>query len=471
MIRGEGDEALGAHRVARIEHRTAGLRAAHRQILERHLRGSVLSDRHTRVRAGELDVDVADCRHADEISRARQEARERRRKRNRAARRHPHRRADHHLLGDEILVETIGERLLEPVAERRILDVCVERHHTRVGFAELGDGRPVRLPRGHLLAHRVGGRGDRFRRHDGARCGLGLRNLARKVRCGAAVRDRHELLLELRDRTIELFALLEWLAVPAVLPLDKRDALALDGAGEDHRRLSLDLARLVERVENRRQVVAVDDDRVPAERAPAALELLHVMLPHRRPALAEPVDVGEAAEAVEPVHRRDVGRFPHRPFRRLAVAEQHVRAVCRLDPPGVQRGADRRANPLAERSGRHVDERQPRRRMPLEIGIEPTQLQEVRSMEGARFGPRGVKNRRGVPLGQHEPIAVGILRVFRVEPHLGEEQRGHDFRHREAARRMSAAGFRRRAGRVDPQPRGDVLQRRNERRAINGHKE
>ena len=92
-------------------------------------------------------------------------------------------------------------------------------------------------------------------------------------------------------------------------------------------------------------------------------------------------------------------------------------------------------------------------------------------MEGARFGPRGVKNRRGVPLGQHEPIAVGILRVFRVEPHLGEEQRGHDFRHREAARRMSAAGFRRRAGRVDPQPRGDVLQRRNERRAINGHKE
>ena len=38
----------------------------------------------------------------------------------------------------------------------------------------------------------------------------------------------------------------------------------------------------------------------------------------------------------------DVGRFPHRAFRRLAVAEQHVGPVVGLDPPRVQRACRRR---------------------------------------------------------------------------------------------------------------------------------
>ena len=69
----------------------------------------------------------------------------------------------------------------------------------------------------------------------------------------------------------------------------------------------------------------------------------------------------------------DVGRLPDRSFRRLAVAEQHVGAVVRADAPRVQRDADAGAQPLAERSGRDVDQRQPRRRMPFEIRIEPPQ--------------------------------------------------------------------------------------------------
>ena len=40
--------------------------------------------------------------------------------------------------------------------------------------------------------------------------------------------------------------------------------------------------------------------------------------------------------------RGDVGRFPHRAFGRLAVAEQHVGAVVGLDAARVQRDADRR---------------------------------------------------------------------------------------------------------------------------------
>jgi len=50
---------------------------------------------------------------------------------------------------------------------------------------------------------------------------------ARETRSGTALGHRHELLFQLRERAIELLALLERLAVPALLGLDKRHALAL----------------------------------------------------------------------------------------------------------------------------------------------------------------------------------------------------------------------------------------------------
>jgi hypothetical protein len=62
-----------------------------------------------------------------------------------------HRRADHHLLGDEVLVEAIRQHLLELVAEGGVLHVGVERDDTRVGFAELGERRAVRLARRDLI--------------------------------------------------------------------------------------------------------------------------------------------------------------------------------------------------------------------------------------------------------------------------------------------------------------------------------
>ena len=75
--------------------------------------------------------------------------------------------------------------------------------------------------------------------------------------------------------------------------------------------------------------------------------------------------------------RGDVGRFPDRAFGRLAVAEQHVGAVVGLDAARVQRDADRGADALAERAGRDVDERQPRRRMAFEIRVDLAQLQQL----------------------------------------------------------------------------------------------
>ncbi len=68
---------------------------------------------------------------------------------------------------------------------------------------------------------------------------------------------------------------------------------------------------------------------------------LHLMVELRRLALAEAVDVDHAAQVVELVVERDVGRFPDRSFRHLAVAEDDVGAVVGSDAPRVERRADR----------------------------------------------------------------------------------------------------------------------------------
>ena len=294
-------------------------------------------------------------------------------------------------------------------------------------------------------------------------------NPRREVRGALSLRLRHELFVELRERAIEFLALLERLAVPAVLAFDERHAFAFQRARQDHRRLTFGRLRFRERVEDLRDVVTVDHDGVPAERLPAALELPHVVLPHRRAALAERVDVGDAAQILELVQRRDIRRFPHGALGRLAVAQEHIGSVVGLDAARVQRRADRRADALTERAGGDVDERQPRRRMTFEIRPDLAQLHQLGAIEGAGFGPRRVQNRRRVPLRQDEAIAVRILRILWIEPHLRKKESGHQIRHRHAARRVAAAGFRRGPHGIDPQSSGDIFQSGNERRAINGH--
>ena len=241
MIGRERHETLGADRVARVEHGDVRLGAAHRQIFERHLRGPVFADRDAGVRSRHLDADVADRRHADEIGAARQKAGKRRGKRNRAARRQSHRRSQHRLLGDEVLVEAIRKRLFELVAEGRVLHVGIERDDALVGLAELGERDAVGLAGRDLIAQLVGRRRHRLRRWrlGGTRGRLG--NLPRQI--DRVARGRH-LRFELGERAIELFALLERSSVPAVLAFRERDAFTLDGAGDDHRRLTLDASAL-----------------------------------------------------------------------------------------------------------------------------------------------------------------------------------------------------------------------------------
>jgi hypothetical protein len=248
-------------------------------------------------------------------------------------------------------------------------------------------------------------------------------NQRRQVDAG---RGRDELLLQFGERAIELVALLERLSVPAVLAFDKRDAFALDRFRQDHRRTAFGSLRLGERIEDRGHVVSVDDDRVPAERTPTGGQRLHVVPPHRRPALAERVDVGDAAQVVEAVARGGISRFPHRAFGGFAVAKQRVGAIVGLDAPRVQRDANGGANALAQRAGGDVDERKPRRRMTFEIRVDLSEIHQLGSIERASLRPGRVQNRRRVPLRQHEAIGVRVVGIVRIESHLREKQRGHD---------------------------------------------
>ena len=196
--------------------------------------------------------------------------------------------------------------------------------------------------------------------------------------------------------------------MPAVLVLDRCDAFALERASENHRRPSARRARGCKGVKQRLNVVPVDDDGVPAEAGPTPLELRHVVIELGRLTLPQAVDIDNGAEIVEVVVRREVRRFPDRAFRHLAVSEQRVRPVVGPNPARVQRRSDRGADSLAERARGDVGERQARRRVPFEVRVDAPELQQLLAREQSGLSPRGVQDRRSMPLREYEPIRARV---------------------------------------------------------------
>ena len=257
--------------------------------------------------------------------------------------------------------------------------------------------------------------------------------------------------------------------MPVRLAGEEADALALERARQDHGGLAGGAARLGQRPEDLRHVVAVDGDGVPAEGLPAPLERGQVVFELGAAALAERVDVGDADQVVEREVLPGGGSFPHRPLGAFAVAHEHVGAVVGLQAARVQGAADAGAESLAERPGGDVDERQARRRVALEIGGELAEVEQVAARHEAGLGPRRVEQRRGMALRQHEAVGMLVLGVRGVVPHLGEEQRRHQIRRREAGGRMTAAGLGRGRDRLDAEPCRDVLQHRHDTGRLNTH--
>ena len=157
--------------------------------------------------------------------------------------------------------------------------------------------------------------------------------------------------------------------MPAALAFHQRDAFSLERLRQNHRWPAFGLPRPFKGVEHIWQIVAIDDECVPPERSPARGKRVQVVLPLRRSALAEAVDVGDSAERVECMARCHIPGLPHRAFSRLTVTHEHVRAVVRSYSAGIQGNADTGTQALTQRPCGHVDKRQPRRRMALKVRV------------------------------------------------------------------------------------------------------
>ena len=264
-------------------------------------------------------------------------------------------------------------------------------------------------------------------------------------------------LAHLREGALELVALLERLAVPAVLVLDERDALALLRRRDDGQGLPRHGCR--ERRQNGLGVVPVDRQRLPAEGGEAGAVRLGIVAVHRALALAETVDVDDGDQVVELLVRRQRRRLPHRAFGGLAVAEQHVdsrRVALALER---QRRADAHRESLAERSGGRDRAGEPGRGMALEIAVDAAQSQQALHRNRSRLRPRGIEQRGRVSLREHEAVVVGMRRIVRMVAHDPEEERGDEVRGRQARGGVARPRFRGRAQAVLAQSGGDGTQR------------
>ena len=137
--------------------------------------------------------------------------------------------------------------------------------------------------------------------------------------------------------------------VRAVLYL--REPFAFDGFGDDHRRPVHRFRRChaCQRVIDRGEVMAVDDQRAGAESLTPPLVGRDVPAEVRRAALSQPVHIDEGDQVVQLVIGRLVECFPHGAFGHLAVAAQHPDPVGQAIEvfPG-QRESDAVGQPLAE---------------------------------------------------------------------------------------------------------------------------
>ena len=143
----------------------------------------------------------------------------------------PDRGRDELLLGDEHLEVAVRVRLAEVLGVRRVRDLAVERDDVAADVGQRGDRLAVGLAGGDLVAELVGRQRAAGRLEDVRLAGLAA--------CATST-DQVALAAELRDRRL---GVVERLAVLAGLVLDRLDALALLGLGDDRDRLAVGVPR------------------------------------------------------------------------------------------------------------------------------------------------------------------------------------------------------------------------------------
>ncbi|HEY7599857.1 MAG TPA: thiamine pyrophosphate-dependent enzyme, partial [Candidatus Limnocylindrales bacterium] len=231
---------------------------------------------------------------------------------------------------------------------------------------------------------------------------------------GKPVEDEDAALAEL-DAQVALAAQLldrrlgvvEWLAVLAGLVLDRLHAAALQRARDDRGRPLADRLRLRVGALDLLDVVAVDGDRVPAERREPLDVGVEDPAEHRLARLAEAVDVDDRGQVVEPLPGGVLDRLPHRALGHLAVAAQAPDPVRQaVEPLAGQRDAGGDREPLAERAGGDVGRRDAGRGVALEPRAELAEGQQLLVVDPPGGLEHRVVERRRVALGEDQVVVL-----------------------------------------------------------------
>ena len=249
------------------------------------------------------------------------------------------------------------------------------------------------------------------------------------------------------------------LPVPAILVLDLAEALAFDGAGQDHGRLAAGLAGVAQGAIDLGQVMAVDQHRVAAERLDARRVDVHMPAVLGFAPLTQAVHVHDRRQVGEPVLARLVEGFPNRALGELRVAAEHPHVVRQLvQVLARQRHPDPDRQALSQRAGGHVDPGQRRRRVALEAGAELAEAHQLVVADGADGLEHGVAERRGMALAVDQVVIVGLVRPRPVVLQVAADQDGNQVGRRHRRGRMARTGGRAAADRVDAQLLAEVAQ-------------
>ncbi len=204
-------------------------------------------------------------------------------------------------------------------------------------------------------------------------------------------------------------------------------------------------ARVGDGAVDRSNIVAVDRaDHIPAVGTEA-----------RRGVIAKPVfDFTIDRDAVVVVDRKQLAELPHAgerrrfvryAFHQAAVTDKDIGLMVDDRDPGPiefngeqffrERHADSVGKALPQRSGGGLNAwREPMLRMTRRLAVQLPEVGEFRHRQVvAREVQQRVLQHRAVPVGQHEPIAIGPARIGRVVAQVplpeGERNLGHSHRH------------------------------------------
>src|SRR3989344_2992185 len=230
---------------------------------------------------------------------------------------------------------------------------------------------------------------------------------------------------------------------PSIVIFYLRNAFSGRRMREYERRFFPDWLRLVARGNELRNVVTVDLYHVPIE---SPVFVAHRLKRHhifRVSVYLNVIPVHYPSEISEPVFRREHRGLPCIPFfllavghgakdaERLAVHSRRVGIAGRLRKAASERARCRLESWQALALG-----------MSLQARTEFPQRETLLNREVPGMCHRGVAHGRDVTVGEHKPVALRPIRIFRIVFQYVKIERGENVRHSKRPRRMPAFGGR-----------------------------